>query len=232
MPELGSGSVLVPTLSAPSPRGLSRRESMAALSNAIYGPYVPAFLDLLAWSEGTATSPATKNDGYDVIVTGIDGKPEIFTDYSHHPFDHWPHPTSARRESKLIARADAEHCTIYSDAAGRYQIILPTWLSLEHVLGEMYGKKLGTDFSPLAQDIAAVELIRERKDSQGVTALSWLLAGRIAVAIHLCSAVWASLPGSTAGQGGKSLPSCLAKWDILTHPATLDEHAPAATTQV
>ena len=40
-----------------------------------------AFLDMLAYSEGTSTSPATKDRGYDVIVTGIDGKPEIFTDY-------------------------------------------------------------------------------------------------------------------------------------------------------
>lgn len=48
-----------------------------------------AFGDLLAYSEGTSTSPATRNNGYDVIVTGIDGKPEIFTDYSDHPFAHY-----------------------------------------------------------------------------------------------------------------------------------------------
>jgi hypothetical protein len=39
-------------------------------------------LDLLAWSEGTSTSPVTKADGYDVIVTGVDG-PEVFTDYAN-----------------------------------------------------------------------------------------------------------------------------------------------------
>jgi len=38
-----------------------------------------AFLDVVATSEGTCTSPATKNNGYDVIVTGVDGKPEVFT---------------------------------------------------------------------------------------------------------------------------------------------------------
>lgn len=49
-------------------------------------PNVAAFLDTLAFSEGTATHPLTRNNGYDVIVTGIDGKPEIFTDYRDHPF--------------------------------------------------------------------------------------------------------------------------------------------------
>ena len=43
---------------------------------------IAAFLDMLAVSEGTANHPLTKNRGYDVIVTGLDGKPEIFTDYS------------------------------------------------------------------------------------------------------------------------------------------------------
>lgn len=49
---------------------------------------IAAFLDMLAVSEGTANHPLTKNRGYDVIVTGLDGKPEIFTDYSDHPFAH------------------------------------------------------------------------------------------------------------------------------------------------
>jgi muramidase (phage lysozyme) len=49
-------------------------------------PNLRAFLDMLAFSEGTATSPATKDRGYDVIVTGVDGKPEIMTSYSTHPF--------------------------------------------------------------------------------------------------------------------------------------------------
>lgn len=49
---------------------------------------IAAFLDMLAVSEGTANHTLTKNRGYDVIVTGLDGKPEIFTDYSDHPFAH------------------------------------------------------------------------------------------------------------------------------------------------
>ena len=44
-----------------------------------------AFLDMITSSKGTSTSPATKNNGYDVIITGIDGNPEISADYSKHP---------------------------------------------------------------------------------------------------------------------------------------------------
>ena len=39
-----------------------------------------AFLDMLAWSEGTDNDVRTVNHGYDVIVGG-----ELFTDYSDHP---------------------------------------------------------------------------------------------------------------------------------------------------
>lgn len=48
------------------------------------GQNVVAFLDMIAFSEGT--SRIGSQDGYDVIVTGIDGKPETFTSYLNHPF--------------------------------------------------------------------------------------------------------------------------------------------------
>lgn len=48
-------------------------------------PNLQAFLDMLAVSEGTSTSPITRCDGYDVIVTGADRKPEIFSDFRMHP---------------------------------------------------------------------------------------------------------------------------------------------------
>ena len=59
------------------------------------GVNVLAFLDMLAWAEGTSTSKATKDDGYDVIVKGADGVDETFTDYSANPF-------SRGRKSKVI----------------------------------------------------------------------------------------------------------------------------------
>ena len=39
-----------------------------------------AFLDMLAWSEGTDNGRQKTRNGYDVIVGG-----ELFTDYSDHP---------------------------------------------------------------------------------------------------------------------------------------------------
>lgn len=67
-------------------------------------PNVAAFLDMLAFSEETATHPLTRNQGYDVVVTGIDGKPEIFTDYSDHPFEH------GRPAKKFNRRGGALDC--------------------------------------------------------------------------------------------------------------------------
>lgn len=66
------------------------------------GVNVVAFLDMLAWSEGTSTSPATKDRGYDVIVTGADRVPEVFTDYSVHPFS---------RGRKTAETADKQQAT-------------------------------------------------------------------------------------------------------------------------
>ena len=60
-----------------------------------------AFLDMLAWSEGTDNGrQKTRNHGYDVIVGG-----ELFTDYS----DHLPQTCHAKPKLK-------------STGAGRYQL--------------------------------------------------------------------------------------------------------------
>lgn len=130
-----------------------------------------AFLDMLAWSEGTSTSTATKDDGYDVIVTGVDGKPEVFTDFSQHPF-------AGGRPSKVINSKG-----LTSNASGRYQFMLKDWAHYKAQLGL-------PDFSPLSQDRWAIQLIRER----GV--IADIAAGNISYAIGKCSNIWASLPGA------------------------------------
>ena len=87
-----------------------------------------AFLDMLAWSEGTVNGrQKTRNHGYDVIVGG-----ELFTDYSDHPL-------------KLVtlnpnSNQQAPDATNYS-----------RWW-------DAYRKQLGLkDFSPKSQDAVALQ---------------------------------------------------------------------------
>lgn len=138
-------------------------------------PNLKAFLDMIAVSEGTSTSPATKCNGYDVIVTGVDGKPEIFTSFKDHPF-------MMGRAPKVVNRKG-----LASTASGRYQIMRRDWPHYKALL------RL-PDFSATSQDAYAVQLIRERK------ALPLIESGNFAAAVAAVSNLWASLPGAGYGQ--------------------------------
>lgn len=96
------------------------------------GVNVVAFLDMLAWSEGTDNGKqATKDRGYDVIVGG-----QLFKSYADHP--------------RVLV--DLPKLKIQSSAAGRYQL-----LRRYH---DAYKKTLGLkDFSPLSQDLIALQQI-------------------------------------------------------------------------
>jgi len=85
---------------------------------------------------------------------------------------------------------------ITSTAAGAYQFLYKTWQALAKDL------KL-VDFTPAAQNKAAIELIR------GKAALTDVLHGKIADAIYKCRKLWASLPGSGYGQNEKSIEELL-----------------------
>ena len=91
-----------------------------------------AFLDMLAWSEGTDNGrQKTRNHGYDVIVS------ELFTDYSDHP-------------RKLVTL----NPKLKSTGAGRYQLLSRWW--------DAYRKQLGLkDFSQ-SRDAVALQQIKER----------------------------------------------------------------------
>lgn len=97
-----------------------------------------AFLDMLAWSEGTdKPGQPTKNHGYDVIVGG-----SLFTSYADHP----------RKLVTLNPR-------LKSTAAGRYQLLSRYW--------DAYRSQLGLkDFSPDSQDAVALQQIKERRALQ------------------------------------------------------------------
>jgi muramidase (phage lysozyme) len=150
-------------------------------------PQRKAFLDMLAWSEGTSKSPATKCDGYDVIVTGVDGKPEVFTDFSDHPFN------KGRPSKKINSKG------LTSNASGRYQFMLKDWAHYKTQLGL-------PDFGPASQDQWALQLIKERK------AIPDIDAGNIRRAIDRCSNIWASLPGAGYGQFEHKAENLIAKF--------------------
>lgn len=86
---------------------------------------------------------------------------------------------------------------VTSTAAGAYQILSKTWAELQAKLGL-------TDFSPLSQDKAAIELLKRRK------ALEDVLAGRFVQAIAKCRKEWASLPGAGYGQSEKNIETLFA----------------------
>lgn len=109
---------------------------MARITSANAGGLnVLAFLDMLAWSEGTSTIKAS-DDGYNVIVGG-----ELFTDFSRHP-------------GQLVWLPRYQ---IHSTAAGRYQFLLRTWNAIVRVYG-FKGR-----FTAEAQDLAAIKLLTECK---------------------------------------------------------------------
>lgn len=151
-------------------------------------PNLRAALDALAFSEGTSTHPLTKHNGYDVIVTGVDG-PEVFTDFSTHPFC-----TDPRRPPKLINKAG-----LTSTASGRYQLLARYY--------PIYKVQLKlADFGPDAQDAIAIQQIKECR------ALDDVLTGNIQRALAKCASRWASLPGSGYGQPERKLEQLIAAY--------------------
>src|SRR5271163_1232704 len=89
---------------------------------------------MIRHSEGTdkASNPYAVTFGYQFLIT----------DFSDHP--------------AVLGTWDGVHWAGgLSTAAGAYQIIKPTWISLKARLNL-------PDFSPASQDAAATELIRER----------------------------------------------------------------------
>ncbi|MBA9877456.1 MAG: glycoside hydrolase family 104 protein [Ralstonia sp.] len=134
-----------------------------------------AFMDMIAVSEGTK---GRGDDGYNIIVGGA-----TFSSYADHP-----------RQRVWIPSIGN-----YSTAAGRYQIIAPTWDGVRRKLSL-------PDFSPASQDAACAELIRQRG------ALSDVYAGNIASAISKCAKEWASLPGAGYGQHENAVGNLLAAY--------------------
>jgi len=135
------------------------------------------FLDLIAFSEGTSNQG--HHAGYDVIV-GSTERRGIFA-------------KSLERHPNVVVELSA---SLWSTAAGRYQIIHPTWLLLERRWDL-------PDFEKASQDKAALGLVSDAR------ALGEVDAGHIEKAITLCAHIWASLPGAGYGQHENTMPDLL-----------------------
>ena len=139
-------------------------------------PRVCAFLDALAKSEGTAD---LGEDGYNVLVGSEPGHVLTFVSYADHP-------------RRVMSIRDG----LKSSAAGRYQIIAPTFDATKRHAGV-------TDFSPVSQDLIAIELLKQ------CGAYALLLADNVPAAFAAAAPVWASLPGAGYGQRENKLTECL-----------------------
>lgn len=151
------------------------------------GANVRAFLTMIQQAEGTAG----RGDPYRVCY----GYRHTLQSFADHPANtgEW----RGERLSDAMCRNAGLGPGCVSTAAGAYQIIRGTWNTIRGRLGL-------PDFSPAAQDQAAIELIRSRG------ALEDVKAGRIVAAIDKCRNEWASLPGNYAKQGQRSVQTLLA----------------------
>ena len=102
------------------------------------------------------TLAKTEGADYDTLVGG-----KKFKDYRVHP--------------------NLRHETLNSTAAGRYQIIHPTWMDLSRKLGL-------EDFSPITQDLMAIQLLRD------CGAMQPLLKGDFMGVLKKAYKKWASIP--------------------------------------
>ena len=137
---------------------------------------------MLRHSEGTDKAP----DPYRVVF----GYGHTIHDLSDHP------AITGEWIGISIAFLGPAYAGKISTAAGAYQITRPTWERAKAVLAL-------PDFTAGSQDDAAIWLIK------GAGALDLVNAGRVGEAISLCHHIWASLPGSTAGQPTTSFASLM-----------------------
>ncbi len=107
-----------------------------------------AFLNMLAWSEGTSTIPDSDN-GYNVLVGSTPSHPLLFESYADHP---------------RIYNPDLD-----STAAGRYQLLAKYFDAYKQMLNL-------PDFSPTSQDLIALRQISERRALADVTAGNFVTA--------------------------------------------------------
>lgn len=126
-----------------------------------------ALLDCVAYSEIGTDILNNSDNGYNVLVGSTPSHILTFPSYADHPI--------------------AYNADLHSDAAGRYQIMAHWWPA--------YKKQLNLpDFSPLSQDIYAIQQFRESH------ALPLIDVGNFTAALAAIAHIWASIPGAGYGQ--------------------------------
>jgi muramidase (phage lysozyme) len=156
------------------------------LTQAVADGNVAAGLATLRYAEGTSG-----DNGYRTLFGG--GLFDSFDD----------HPRIARQFTDQAGKK------WWTSAAGAYQIMavspLPIGGSTKVDTWDRVRSKLQlVDFSPASQDLAAIELIRQRG------ALGDLMAGNVAEFVRKCAPEWASLPGAGYAQPERALSDLVA----------------------
>ena len=125
---------------------------------------------MIAWSEIGPALLAVSDNGYNVIVGSTAAFPVLFKSYADHP-------------RRLVPLRPG----LQSTAAGRYQLLARYFDAYKHQLHLI-------DFSPAAQDVIALQQIKECRAIQDIE------AGRFDAAVAKCARIWASFPGAGYGQ--------------------------------
>ena len=151
---------------------------------------IGAFLSMIAFAEGTqrAADPYRVTFGYRHTIADLSDHPAITGEWK------------GERLSDAMCRGAGLSPGCVSTAAGRFQIIRPTWAACKKALNL-------PDFGPASQHAAAVYLIKQRG------ALDAVVAGDVAQAVDLCRAEWASLPGNGAGQPQRRMDELMAAYE-------------------
>lgn len=138
---------------------------------------VSAFLEAIAWAEGTGqrANPYAVCFAYKFTITNFADHPTVLGSWKGEPL------------SPSVCAAAGLGAGCVSTAAGKYQIIRPTWVGLKQRL------RL-PDFGPESQDAAAIQLL---KDCGAYRAIE---LGQFSEAVRLARKTWASLPGAGYGQ--------------------------------
>jgi muramidase (phage lysozyme) len=142
------------------------------------GPAICAAVDCIAQSElGSALQAIPEaEDGYRIVVGSTPAKPILFSSYANHP-------------NQLIVLKNGLQTT----AAGRYQFLHKTWVALQ-------AKLHLRDFTPINQDRACIELLRECGAYAHFAKCRLFNPDEFAQALKCAAPIWASLPGAGYSQ--------------------------------